>query len=447
MEKLLNKIWNEDCLVTMKKIPNNFIDIVICSPPYDSIRNYEGYSFNFENTAKELYRIMKPGGVIVWVVGDSVINGGESLTSFKQALYFQFLGFLMHDTMIYEKNGTSFPARRDGNRYSQIFEYVFILVKPQIIKPNILRTDSRFSKEDAAWLAAAIDGEGCFRISPHRKEAKGCFRANIMVGNNSKEFISKCFEITNMGNVYCYPNGKFNEWQVGSNNASKIAAEIYPYLIIKKEQAKVLMKFQTILKNKHQTGKGSKLTKKEKEERTNLYNMMKSLNQQEINDSGIPEPDLKITICGKPKTAKLICDKENRWAGFKSFGKLTMRTKKGELIEREMKPVPQFSSRNNIWRYNTGKGYTTKDEIAFLHPAIMPEELVKDHLLSWSNEFDICYDPFGGVGTTAKMCILNNRNWIMSEISEEYCQIAEKRINQYKNILINNVGKVNIKKL
>lgn len=210
---------------------------------------------------------MKPGGVVVWVVGDAVIDGGESGSSFRQALFFQKLGFLIHDTMIYEKNGTSFPARRDGNRYSQIFEYMFV-----------------FSKDK------------------------------------------------------------------------------------------------------------------------------------------------------KPKTANLICDKENRWAGFTSFGKSKIRTKDGQLVEREMKPVPTHSPRNNIWRYNTGKNYSTKDEIAFGHPAIFPEALVEDHLKSWTLEGDIIYDPFMGSGTTGKVCVLNNRNYIGSEISKEYCDIAEKRIDMYKKI-------------
>jgi DNA modification methylase len=88
-----------------------------------------GYSFPFESIADELYRVTKPGGVVVWVVGDAVAKGSESGSSFRQALYFKDIGFNIHDTMIYEKNGTSFPARRDGNRYSQIFEYMFVFSK------------------------------------------------------------------------------------------------------------------------------------------------------------------------------------------------------------------------------------------------------------------------------------------------------------------------------
>jgi len=262
-----NTIKNEDCLRTMCDMPEELIDLTITSPPYSDLRSYEGYQFNFENIAESLYRVTKPGGVIVWVVGDSVIDGGESGISFRQALYFQEVGFRIHDTMIYEKNGTSFPARRDGNRYSQIFEYMFV-----------------FSK-------------------------------------------------------------------------------------------------------------------------------------------------------GKPKTATLRCDKENRWAGYTSFGKSKIRTKEGKLIERDMKPVPKYSPRNNIWRYNTGKNFSTKDNIAFEHPAIFPEKLVQDHLISWTVKGDLVYDCFMGSGTVAKMCILNDRFYIGSEISDKYVKLAEERIKPYKEQL------------
>ena len=92
-----------DCLEVMKTIPDNSIDLVITSPPYDKLRDYKGFTFNFEGIAKELFRVIKQGGVVVWVVGDQTINGSESGTSFKQALYFKELGFNLHDTMIWFK--------------------------------------------------------------------------------------------------------------------------------------------------------------------------------------------------------------------------------------------------------------------------------------------------------------------------------------------------------
>jgi len=79
----LNKIYNENCLETMAKMPDNFVDLTVTSPPYDNLRQYKGYSFSFEEIAKELYRVTKLGGVVIWVVGDSTLNGSESLTSFK----------------------------------------------------------------------------------------------------------------------------------------------------------------------------------------------------------------------------------------------------------------------------------------------------------------------------------------------------------------------------
>ena len=96
----INKIYNENCLETMAKMPDNFIDLTVTSPPYDNLRDYNGYSFPFEEIAKELYRVTKQGGVLVWVVGDATIKGSETLTSFRQALYFKEIGFNVHDTMI-----------------------------------------------------------------------------------------------------------------------------------------------------------------------------------------------------------------------------------------------------------------------------------------------------------------------------------------------------------
>lgn len=236
----LNQILNENCLVTLRKIPDDFIQAVITSPPYDDLRDYQGYEFDFEGIASELVRTLKPGGVIVWIVGDATKDGSESGTSFRQALHFIELGLNLHDTMIYEKNSPSYPARANGNRYTQIFEYMFV-----------------FSK-------------------------------------------------------------------------------------------------------------------------------------------------------GKPK-ARLICDKPNKWAGHKDFS--------GKLKN----PVPEFSPRNNIWKYTTSFN-------GVKHPAPFPERLVQDHILTWTDEGDLVYDPFMGSGTTAKMAILNDRDFLGSEVSKDYCQIAEKRI-------------------
>jgi len=133
----INKIYNEDCLITMANMSDDFIDLTITSPPYDGLRTYNGYSFDFEAIAKELFRVTKKGGVIVWVVNDSTINGSESGTSFKQALFFKEIGFNLHDTMIYQKNNY---VPLTHNRYEQSFEYMFILSKgrPKTFNPIMI---------------------------------------------------------------------------------------------------------------------------------------------------------------------------------------------------------------------------------------------------------------------------------------------------------------------
>lgn len=261
----MNTIYNEDNIITLKKMGDSFLDLVLTSPPYDSIRKYNGFAFDMDSLTSELFRTMKIGGVIVWIVNDQVINGSETGTSFRQALKFMEAGFNLHDTMIYQKNSSTYPASRKSNRYTQIFEYMFV-----------------FSK-------------------------------------------------------------------------------------------------------------------------------------------------------GKPKTSNLICDKPNKWAGHTNWGKNTKRIGNNEsLVEvSKIKPVPDFSPRNNIWTYINGGGFATKDKIAYKHPAIFPEELVKDHILTWSNEGDLVYDPFMGSGTVAKVAILNKRNYIGSEISSEYMEISKERLSKY----------------
>lgn len=120
-------LYNLDCLQVLLDGPSNSIDLVVTSPPYDNLRDYNNsLSWDFENIAKELTRVLKPGGVIVWVVGDGVIEGSESGSSFKQALFFKSLGLNLHDTMIYQKTST---ALTDKSRYQQAFEYMFIISK------------------------------------------------------------------------------------------------------------------------------------------------------------------------------------------------------------------------------------------------------------------------------------------------------------------------------
>jgi site-specific DNA-methyltransferase (adenine-specific) len=131
----INQVLHGTCPETLKQIPDNFVDLTITSPPYDNLRKNYNSIWDFENTAKELYRITKKGGILIWVVGDATIKGSETLTSFKHALFFKNnCGFNMHDTMIYHKNN---PMPLNHNRYEQTYEYMFVLAKgkPKTFNP------------------------------------------------------------------------------------------------------------------------------------------------------------------------------------------------------------------------------------------------------------------------------------------------------------------------
>jgi len=256
----INQIICGNCAEIMKSWPDECIDLTVTSPPYDNLRDYKGYTFDFETIAKELYRITKPGGVVVWVVGDATINGSETGTSFRQALYFKDVcGFNLHDTMIYKKKGTPVPS---FNRYYQAFEYMFV-----------------FSK-------------------------------------------------------------------------------------------------------------------------------------------------------GNPKTVNLIRDRKNLYSGDMVHG--SRRQKDGTFERVKEKIIQKLGIRHNIWEYPTGKYNSTRDEIAFQHPAVFPEQLAADHIISWSNPGDIVLDPMCGSGTTCKMALKLGRRFIGIDISEEYCEIARKRIEAEK---------------
>jgi site-specific DNA-methyltransferase (adenine-specific) len=262
-----NKIYNEDCLITMSNMGDNSVDLTLTSPPYDDLRTYNehltgnktefnGYSFPFENIAKELYRITKKGGVVVWVVGDATNKGSETGTSFRQALFFKECGFDLYDTMIYQKTGTPFPQK---TRYNQTFEYMFVFSKG---KPNSFNP---IMKKNAT--------AGAVRHSRRFRNADG---------------------------------------------------EMIP--------------------------------------------------------------------------------------GFNG------------------KPVNEYGIENNIWLIKNGMNKSTKDLVAFEHPAIFPEELAAKHIITWTKESDIVYDPFMGSGTTAKLSIQLGRNWIGSELDEGYTKISNTRI-------------------
>lgn len=151
-----------DCLNWLRMFKDEYIDLTVTSPPYDGLRKYNGYSFDFENIAKELYRITKKGGVVVWVIGEQTKNGSETLTSFRQALYFQSIGFNIHDTMIYAKNN---PIPQNHNRYEQCFEYMFILSKGKPKTFNGIRIETKNNGKSFSWgnRKTKLDDNQCRR--------------------------------------------------------------------------------------------------------------------------------------------------------------------------------------------------------------------------------------------------------------------------------------------
>lgn len=248
-----NNVVVGNCVEVMNEMPPESVDLTVTSPPYDDLRDYKGYSFPFEDIANGLYRVTKKGGLVVWVVADKIVKGNRTMTSFKQALYFQQVGFNVHDVMIYKKKNTPFMR---SNAYTNCYEFMFVFSKGS---PNTF---------------------------------------NPIKEPTVRQGLEKM---------------PFNKGRDGVNN-------------------KVLSKLN------------------------------------------------------------------------------------------EMK------SRNNIWEYAVGLGGTTKDRVAFQHPAVFPEKLALDHILSWTNEGDLVFDPMAGSGTTLKMAKSANRKFFGCDISLEYVDIAKERL-------------------
>lgn len=145
----IDNIYNENCLDTMGKMPDGFVDLTVTSPPYDGLRDYKGYSFPFEDIAQELFRVTKLGGVVVWVVNDATVGGSETGTSFRQALFFMECGFNLHDTMIWKKESCPFP---DKMRYYSSFDYMFVLSK------GTPKTINLIADRKNKWGGTAVHG-------------------------------------------------------------------------------------------------------------------------------------------------------------------------------------------------------------------------------------------------------------------------------------------------
>ena len=161
-----------DCLEVMAQLPDGSVDLTVTSPPYDNLRAYNGFTFDFEGIARELYRVTKPGGVVVWVVGDATVKGSETGTSFRQALYFKDVcGFNLHDTMIYEKAGTG--ACGSNLAYWQTFEFMFVLSKGRPRAVNRLadhkNTSAGARAARASWTIRSLIRAAALTCVMHRR--------------------------------------------------------------------------------------------------------------------------------------------------------------------------------------------------------------------------------------------------------------------------------------
>lgn len=137
IEDFTNKIINGNCVEVLNRFPNDSVDLVVTSPPYDNLRDYNGYVFPFDEIVEQLYRVIKIGGITVWVVSDATINGSETCTSFRQALKFVETGFKLHDTMIFKKTNPIPQIYR--KRYTNVFEYMFVFSKGAVTTHNGIR--------------------------------------------------------------------------------------------------------------------------------------------------------------------------------------------------------------------------------------------------------------------------------------------------------------------
>jgi DNA modification methylase len=178
-----------DCVERMRELPPDSIDLVLTSPPYDNLRRYgSGSAFDFEALAVEIERTLKPGGVLVWVVGDQTINGSETGTSFRQTLHFQSIGLRRHDTMIY---GKSNPHPKNHLRYEQAFEFMFVHSKGRPKSFNPLRVRCQHA------------GKG--RVGTTQ------WKGDVLAGDSLKRMTSagkRIGETKNLGNIWNYVVGR-----------------------------------------------------------------------------------------------------------------------------------------------------------------------------------------------------------------------------------------------
>jgi len=155
-----NQIICGDNVETMSGFPDDCIDLIVTSPPYDQLRTYGGHSWDFEGVANQLWRVIKPGGVVVWVVADQTVDGSESGESFRQALRFKEIGFRLHDTMIWEKTGNGSIGSQLC--YSQQTEYMFVFAKGQPTTTNLICDKQNVITSGRVGVNCSIKPDGTF---------------------------------------------------------------------------------------------------------------------------------------------------------------------------------------------------------------------------------------------------------------------------------------------
>lgn len=153
----INICYNIDCVKGMRYyISDESIDLVVTSPPYDNIREYDGYVYDFKATANELKRVLRKTGRIVWIINDQTINKSESGTSFRNALYFKEIGLDL-ETMIWKKPNFANP---ETTRYHNVFEFMFILSGPDAVTFNPIKDKkNKYSKIFGKNSVRAKNGE------------------------------------------------------------------------------------------------------------------------------------------------------------------------------------------------------------------------------------------------------------------------------------------------
>ena len=189
---ITNTVYTGEASEVLSTFEDGCIDLTVTSPPYDNLRTYKGYTFDFQAIARQLYRVTKPGGVVVWVVGDATVNGSETGTSFRQALYFMECGFNLHDTMIYEKAGMRYP---DEIRYNAVFEYMFVF---SIGAP---KTFNPIQDRENLWAGGKISREHQVR------QTDGSIRENAAWRHDKDRRVR---EIGTRNNIWRFTSGSEN---------------------------------------------------------------------------------------------------------------------------------------------------------------------------------------------------------------------------------------------